>query len=274
MKKLHTYINGNYIVHLFDDGTKVRHTEDDEFDAVFPENIDLKITNWCDIGCAFCHENSNLLGKASDLKNLPNFFKTLRAGTELAIGGGKVTSHPDLVEFLTKLKAQGIIANITIQEKELTDSKPLIEKLIKERLVWGVGISPSSFNKETIDFAINHNNVVLHLINGIHTKSQIDLIKDKGLKILILGYKEFRRGADYIENHSLVINENKKWLSENIVEMFGQFKVVSFDNLSIKQLDIESKLEPKKWAEFYMGDDGQHTMYIDLVEQKFAKNST
>lgn len=55
---LHLYQNGNYDVKIYSDGTKVRTTEDDEFIAQFPENIDCKITNKCDMGCAFCHENS------------------------------------------------------------------------------------------------------------------------------------------------------------------------------------------------------------------------
>lgn len=44
---LHLYQNGNYDVKIYSDGTKVRTTEDDEFIAQFPENIDCKITNKC-----------------------------------------------------------------------------------------------------------------------------------------------------------------------------------------------------------------------------------
>ena len=31
--------------------------------------------------------------------------------------------------------------------------------------------------------------------------------------------------------------------------------------------------DKKEWEEFYMGDDGNFTMYIDLVNQEFAKSS-
>ena len=56
--------------------------------------------------------------------------------------------------------------------------------------------------------------------------------------------------------------------------MLKEFNVVSFDNLAIKQLNVQSMLSQEDWEKFYMGDDGQHTMYIDLVEGVFAKNST
>ena len=43
-----------------------------------------------------------------------------------------------------------------------------------------------------------------------------------------------------------------------------------FIKLMIK---VQSMLSEKEWAKFYRGDDGHHTFYIDLVEEKFAKNS-
>ncbi len=54
MKKLGTYKNGNYIVTMFDDGTKIRQTKYDDFIPAFPENIDVKLTDKCSIGCPFC----------------------------------------------------------------------------------------------------------------------------------------------------------------------------------------------------------------------------
>ena len=51
------------------------------------------------------------------------------------------------------------------------------------------------------------------------------------------------------------------------------FSLVSFDNLAIEQLNVRRLLTDGKWQEFYMGDDGNYTFYIDMVEGKFAKNS-
>ena len=57
-------------------------------------------------------------------------------------------------------------------------------------------------------------------------------------------------------------------------EVKKMFKVLSFDNLAIKQLDVKSLLTEEEWNKFYMGDDGTHTMYIDLVKNKYAQSST
>lgn len=70
MKLLGIYKNGNYRVRIYDDGTKVRETidpNDNKFIAEFPESIDLKITNRCDMGCKMCHENSTIDGAHGDI---------------------------------------------------------------------------------------------------------------------------------------------------------------------------------------------------------------
>ena len=54
----------------------------------------------------------------------------------------------------------------------------------------------------------------------------------------------------------------------------SKFKVVSFDNLAIKQLDVKNILTDNEWQEFYQGDDGTMTMYVDGVKQQFAMTST
>jgi len=64
-----------------------------------------------------------------------------------------------------------------------------------------------------------------------------------------------------------------EWLQQNVKDFVKHFKVVSFDNLGIKQLNPKSFLTQKQWDEFYRGDDGSHTLYIDLVSETFAKNS-
>lgn len=270
MKLLNRYTNGNYKVSIYDDGTKVRYSNDDYFNAIFPENIDLKITNWCNQNCPMCHENSSEYGKHSDLLNF-GFINTLVQGTELALGGGKVTSHPDLIAFLEALKYKGIIANITVHQNEFMENQELISKLIEEKLIYGLGVSFSKRDDDFIKLVSQIPNAVIHVINGIHTQNDFEYLSNKGLKILILGYKELRRGIIYLQKESQLINSNKEWLRNNLKILLSSFKAISFDNLSLVQLNVEKLINKKEWDQFYMGDDGQHTMYIDLVEKNMPK---
>ena len=99
-------------------------------------------------------------------------------------------------------------------------------------------------------------------------------LSNKILKMLILGYKTLRRGENFLYSHSLEIAEKQFWLKENLSNLIPLFKVVSFDNLAIEQLEVQKLLSPEEWEEFYMGDDGTMTFYIDMVNQQFAKSST
>lgn len=62
------YKNGNYNVHIdLDNGTKIRENNLDFFKPDYPESMDIKITNQCDRGCAFCLKSSaelNIEGEA------------------------------------------------------------------------------------------------------------------------------------------------------------------------------------------------------------------
>ena len=261
------YKNGNYQVTLYPDGTKIKQTEDDFFRADFPDSIDLKITNYCDLNCPMCHEKSTKRGKHANL-NQP-FLDTLQSGTELAIGGGNPLSHPEILPFLQNLKNKGIICNLTVNEKHFLQNKTLLQKLINARLIYGLGISLNLIDEQTLNFAKKNKNVVFHVINGLF--NGYDKLANKGFKILILGYKTFGRGKDY---YSKQIADKMAMEKQNIKRLFNKFKVVSFDNLALEQLDIKSLVSSEEWDSFYMGNDGEASMYIDLVKEQCALSST
>ena len=273
MKKLAQYQNGNYVVTIFNDGPKIRENDIDFFDADFPESMDCKITNQCPMGCPMCHEQSTPTGKHGDIMNA-EFIDKLRPGTEMAIGGGAVTSHPDLIPFLQKLKKKGVIPSITVHQKEYANHIDLINKLVSDKLIYGLGISFSSFDDEFWDEVLKNTNVVVHLIAGIHGGDVFKYFAKKNAKILILGYKDFGRGHTLLEKASGVINVQLQWLKNNLKEIMSEYRVISFDNLAIEQLDIKNLLTEEEWQRFYQGDDGTHTMYVDLVNKQFAKTST
>ena len=272
MKKLLSkYRNGNYNVAIFDDGTKIRYNNSNSLIPEFVESMDMKISNYCPFGCPMCHEKSSEDGEYGKILHHP-FIKTLHSGTELALGGGAVTYHPDLIPFLEELKEQGILPSITINQREWEETK--IDYLINNQLIYGLGVSFTNVDDEVWDKILSYPNAVVHLIAGYHSRDVFEYFANKGAKILILGYKNWGRGEDYFKNYSNQIRVRTRELKEILPTLFTKCKVVSFDNLSIKQLDIRTVIGEEKWKEFYMGDDGQYTMYVDMVEQECAKSST
>ena len=265
------YKNGNYIVTILNDGTKIRQTKDDEFIPAFAENCDVKITDKCSQNCPFCYEGCTKSGKHGDLFKY-KFIETLHPYTELALNGNDL-DHPDLIKFLEFLKKKKVFANITVNQSQFINNFELIKQLSNNKLVYGVGVSLQHANEELISYMSEIPNTVLHTINGILTKEDIESLSNHDLKILILGYKELQRGVSYQNSHLDVINANKKYVYDNLEDILSKFKVVSFDNLAIEQLDVKRVVDEKDWDEFYMGDDGGFTFYIDMVKGEFSKNS-
>jgi hypothetical protein len=265
------YKNGNYTVTLLSDGTKIRENDLDFFEPAFAENCDVKITDKCDGGCAFCYEGCTVNGKHGDILSY-KFLDTLHPYTELAINGNDLT-HPNLVQFLQKMKDKKIVVNMTVNQIHFEKHYHLIKLLVDQGDIHGLGISLNKPTNEFVNMVKEFPNAVIHTINGILSPDDYEILKDNGLKVLILGYKQLRRGVDYYDSHESEVTKLQGWLYDNLKEMLNHFEVVSFDNLAINQLNVKRLLSDDQWNEFYMGDDGNYTFYLDLVEGTFAKNS-
>ena len=131
-----------------------------------------------------------------------------------------------------------------------------------------------AFNKPNKEFP----NSVIHVVNGIVRKEMLEKLYNKGLKILILGYKDVGFGKYYYKEFSDGVDNLKKEMYNNLENMMDKFDVISFDNLALEQLEVKRLLSDKEWNEFFMGDDGHEeftsaSMYVDLVNNTFSFNS-
>lgn len=265
--------NGNYMMFIdLETGTKIRKNNLDCFIPEKPESMDIKITNKCDMGCAFCHENSTADGLHGDIMNL-KFIETLLPYTELALGGGNPLTHPDLVPFLEKCKSLKLIPSMTINQVHFMKPEyaELIDKLVNEKLIYGLGISLTRATEEFVEKVKKYPNAVIHIINGVQPLAEVRKLYDQNLKVLILGYKMFRRGIEYF---SEAVDSAKTEYYAELADMTKRFDVVSFDNLALNQLEVKRLLTDDEWNEFFMGNDGSHTMYIDCINKQYARSST
>lgn len=276
-----SYKNGNYTVSLnLNDGTKIRYNRENFFDPDTVESMDVKITNCCDIGCAMCHENSVPNGAHGDVLS-ECFIDRLHPYTELAIGGGNPLCHPDLMAFLKKCKSLKLICNMTVNQTHFEQHFEFLHELVDAKLIFGLGVSLNNPTDAFIEKINTFPNAVVHVIAGLVSLSQLDFLSTRVRKILILGYKQVRRGEQLYLCRENYIDDRIKQLKDVMPSIINdkRFEVVSFDNLALNQLCIKEILPEDIWKAFYMGDDGQDgqqtsaSMFVDLVERKFAKNS-
>ena len=114
---------------------------------------------------------------------------------------GNDLSHPDLEDFLIRMKNQKVIANITVNQRHLIKCFDKIKDWQDRDLVKGIGVSLIEPTDELLNLIKQLKNVVIHTICGLLTESQIEKLKDKNINLLILGYKQVGKGVEYYEKH-------------------------------------------------------------------------
>ena len=288
MMKNYYYINGNYFVSLLSDGTKKYRLlrVGEEPISKFPDSLDLKITNKCNIGCSFCHESSNPKGKNFNVDRTIKILDTLpKVGIEVAIGGGDITESScikDLLKLLGWLRENNFASRLTINSKSLVKKKlpkETLSTLFDYSNCIGISVNNISeyyrsaryINKSDILF---YHDEVYHIIAGIFPIEDIKKLINQNIscKVLVLGYKNFGRAYGNPPKYDL--QEWEKELKSAISESKGNNNlVIGFDNLAIEQLSIKDILSKEEWNRKYMGDEFTHSMYIDAVSETFAPTS-
>ena len=273
-----TYKNGNVTVSInLEDGTKIRETQDNEFKPDFAESVDVHISDCCNNRCEFCYAGCTPDGAFGKLTGW-HFLRELHPYTEMAINIQRPVP-PNLIHFLDNMKAQKIIVNATVNQNHFMDKtfRIFLKRLQSEGLIHGLGISLVKPTEDFLNLIKGFDNVVIHVINGIVTTAQLDKMAHKGIKLLILGYKNIGRGSEYIEdtNTRIKVRNRKGFLYWDLRFILEEkwFEIISFDNLALEQLNVKRFLSDEEWNEFYMGDDGSHTFFINLVDGTFGKNS-
>lgn len=272
-KLLYAYENGSTHVEIYEDGTKIRTTLDNVGVAYQPESIDLKITNYCDMGCAFCHEVSTVKGKHADLDSIKQMLTGLRPGTELAIGGGNPLDYPELKELLSYLISQGFICNLTVNQMHLEDPKYM--EILVSCLPYLRAVGISIVDPKASAKFINLENVqtVAHVIAGVHSYEDILELSNLGWShILILGFKTFGLGTNYQVSNWPDVKQKLYELYTHLPMVLNTSKC-NFDNLAISQLNPQRFYSEDIWDERFMGEDFTHSMYVDAVKGYYSPTS-
>ena len=202
-----------------------------------------------------------------------SFWDSLQPYTEVALNGNDLT-NPELEALLIKLSARHIFVNMTVNQIHFIQHFDKLLEWKYRKLIWGLGVSLKEASKQLVDKLNNFgSDAILHTIAGIITKDDIEYLSNRNIKLLVLGFKLSGRGKDYYNVNGNVIARNIGWLKQNIINIIPKFRVISFDNLALEQLDIKKQISDNQWNNIYMGDDGEFTFYIDLVKGTYAKNS-
>lgn len=272
------YTNGNYTVEINSyDGTKVRSSETNKFIPEFAESIDVNLSQKCNGNCPYCYANCTIDGKHAEFDKYSELLDSIHKYTEVAINGNDL-SNPDLMRFIVKLHSNSVFVNITINEKHfIEDAKKgtdsIIYQLCTNNIISGLGISLFSdeASDEFIELVRGYSNAIIHTICGLVSPETINKLIWNDIKVLILGYKDIGRGTEYYKKCMPTITAK----TNNLIDYFKDSRKfnISFDNLALKQLHVKDILSKNEWDKVYMGDDGEYTFYMNLVDGYYATSS-
>lgn len=253
------------------DGTKVRLAIGRYNKAKWPELVDIKITDWCDLGCSFCYQDSTLAGKPAPLLNMIQVVSRLSAKKvfEVALGGGETTSHPDFVEILRMFKNDArIVPNFTTRKPaSVRKLWPEIGNLIG-------GFAYSADNAAQVRSAahllrdIPQDKAALHYVMGLgdqqHFEDFLKAANEVGWRVTLLGYKTSGRGAQ-------VTPQDYSWWMESVSKLVnaGTCPSLSIDTPLAAEYDGRMPVDKT----MYHTREGAFSMYIDAVAMTMGASS-
>jgi hypothetical protein len=248
-----------------------------------PELVDVKITDYCPFGCAFCYQDSTLSGShgnAGWIHSLVYKLQQLRV-FEVAIGGGEPTLHPDFVDILRDFRNNGIVPNFTTKslgwlrdEKQRTDilahagafafsadTAKEVEDLITALPKDSLG---TPYGTPTVCATIQH---VIGVAEEPEFRKILNICAKNCLPVTLLGYKQVGRGPQF------GVKSSAKWL-----------KIVSA--VAAKhpwfRIGIDTALADRHWDELLEAGvpeqcltrtEGQFSCYVDAVAQTLNTSS-
>ncbi len=261
-------LNGSKIRVSFDlaDVSKVRPSA--------PELVDMKITDYCDIGCSFCYQNSTIEGKHANFNKIKLVIDELAENKvfEIAFGGGETTQHPDFLEILKYARSRHIVPNFTTKSLKWMEDKKYAKDVIEScgafaysvkslaglkkfinalsKLHIPRNINPCSLNQ--IDPTIN-----IQYVMGTSTLDELSemllFIEKLPLNVTLLGYKNVGRGSSF-----------KPYNYDGWINILKSFRHFGIDTALAAEFEEELKRENIP-SYMYHIEEGTFSMYIDAV---------
>lgn len=228
-----------------------------------PLLVDVKVTDLCGYGCDYCYQGSTTKGKHAEYTEDFVQWCVDNEVFEIAIGGGEPTTWPHLSALIDDASARGVLPNMTTRNLSYVRSN----KEMIENKMGGVAISIDNLNilesiiKTRSEFPKNLNiQVVVGSTSQQDFEKIIKIASQYSLGITLLGWKYTGRGSD-------VNPQEVDW-----TKAIDYVDSIGIDTCLAKA--SQERLKELKIPPYtYTVEEGLQSMYVDLVERKFARSS-
>ena len=281
---LYSKHTGNRIVLTFNDNAA-------PYAPVTPMLMDIKITDFCTHGCAYCYQGSSKAGEHMNSKELWSYAGMVAEAKvfEVAIGGGEPTQCPQFEDYIRMLHDQGVIVNFTTKSTDWLEDEKRCEAILKYTGAFAFSVDDATLPKLDRVYDIlkyrgyngyGKEKLTLQVVPATISAYQLERILNWAamhhIRVTLLGYKESGRGAKFKE-----IGLAKSWGKFNEGEWLGTVAKLNKEK-KLGRLSIDTTLASKYEAELkelglpewlYHTKEGQYSMYLDLVQLKYGPSS-
>ena len=255
----------------------LEHYEVQPTKSSVPELADIKITDYCPYGCAYCYQGSTPEGAHASTDFLDMLAAQLgKAGVfEVAFGGGEPTLHPQFVEILEQFRSVGVVPNFTTRNLAWLKSAPKAARILAACGAFAVSVEKAETVHQLAQllepFPVKLNDkVAVQLVMGTQTREVVGEILTAcgkyGFRVTLLGYKLTGRGI------CIVPQPYDWWLDEVTSEHRESRPAVSIDTALASQYQVA--LENRKVSKrLYHTEEGKFSVYFDAVAKTIAPSS-
>ena len=157
-------------------------------------------TSGCNFACPFCH-NAGLVKETEKEISQQEILEYLESRKNLidsvCVSGGEPTLHPDLPEFLTKIKNLGFLIKLDTNGSNLNALRILVEKNLVDYIAMDIKNSLNKYSYTTgNNFQFNVKETISYIMNsGVDYEFRTTLVKDYHTEIDMIGISEMLSGA-------------------------------------------------------------------------------
>lgn len=263
--------NGNSWV-LFDPITgnrrRLNFNGDTQEKGVWPELVDLKITDACQFGCKFCYQGSTPKGRVASIEEiLTAIDMCAEMGVlELAIGGGEPTNHPEFELILSYAREKGMVPNFTTRNLSY----------LLENETWRTSTGAAAYSVDTKaglmafvkaieatkDEWRYRNSTVVQIVVGVQSEQELSAMLEyasaKYLRVTLLGYKTTGFGSNVTPYEYDLIS---------VLQKLGEEKTPELGVDSVLAAKYGKALQEKLNVDIrcIVDREGSYSMYMDAV---------
>ena len=245
-------------------GGKLRFSFKDETPythSTYPELVDIKITDFCELGCEYCYADSTAKGSHADMSYLFNLAHALSdmGVFEVALGGGEPTTHPKFDSIVELFHNNKICVNVTTHGSYGIRNAKTAKRLSSIAHSVSYDLSVLDKRDKYRDMKLSRSpclyvNVVMGTIDRDDFRRIIYACQLLSITPVLLGFKKVGRGA----NFNLIPYD---WWVDDIKESQAMVHIDTCLACEYKDRLVEEHIP----SILYTTEEGKYSMYIDAV---------